>query len=129
MKLFLWNNLCTRHVIRCKKIHYKTFLPNTFLNSIIYKTFPIQNFLRIQYNISLPPNFGEFVQVIESSSLFCNNCHSLYFCSIMVTVRVMGCDFERALSVDFHSIHVTFNTLLFWSVIDSIINLVLAVSS
>ena len=46
----------------------------------------------------------------ESSSLFCNNCHSLYFSSIVVTVvvmvRAMGRDFSGSLSVDFHSIHV-----------------------
>ena len=38
-------------------------------------------------------------------------------------------DFSRALSVDFHPMHVATNTLLFRSVIDSIINLVLAVPS
>ena len=49
---------------------------------------------------------------LESSSLACNKCHSLHFCSIMVTVamvRVMGHDFGRALSVDFHPIHVATN--------------------
>ena len=68
----------------------------------------------------------------ESSSLFCNNCHSLYFCSITVTVamaRGMSHDFSRAVSVDFHPIHVAANTLLCRSVIDFIINLVLAVPS
>ena len=65
---------------------------------------------------------------LESRCLFCNNCHSLYFCSITVTVvmvRAMGRDFSGALSVaDFHPIHVATNRLLSRSVIDSIINLV-----
>ena len=42
-------------------------------------------------------------EYFESSSLFCSNCHSLYFCSIMVTVvmaRAVDCDFS--LSVDLH---------------------------
>ena len=47
----------------------------------------------------------------------------------MVTVRVMGRDFSRAMSVDFHPIHVATNMLLSQSVLDSIINLVLAVLS
>ena len=64
----------------------------------------------------------------DSSSLFCNNCHSLCFCSITVTVvmaRAMGHDFSGALSVDFHPIQVATNKLLSQLVIDSIINLVL----
>ena len=68
----------------------------------------------------------------ESNSLFCNNCHSLYFCSITVTVamaRGMGRDFSGAVSADFHPIHVATNTLLCRSVIDFIINFVLAVPS
>ena len=73
------------------------------------------------------------LKYFESSSLFCNNCHSLYFCSIMVTVpmarAMVGRDFSGALSVDFHPIHVATNTLLSRSVTDSIINLVLAVPS
>ena len=61
-----------------------------------------------------------------------NNCHSLYFCSTTVTVEmtgVMGCDFSGALNVDFHPIHVATNILLSRSVIDFIINIVLAVPS
>ena len=68
----------------------------------------------------------------ESSSLLCNSYHSLYFCSITVieaTARVVGSNFSGALSVDFHPIHVDTNKLLFRSVIDSIINLVLAAPS
>ena len=68
----------------------------------------------------------------ESNSLFCNNCHSLYFYSITVTValaRGMGRDFSGAVSADFHPIHVATNTLLCRSVIDFIINFVLAVPS
>ena len=68
----------------------------------------------------------------ESSSLFCSNCHSLYFCSIMVTVamvRAMGRDFSGALSVNFHLLYVATNTLLSHSVIHSMINLALVVSS
>ena len=42
----------------------------------------------------------------------------------LVMVRAMGHDFSGALSVDFHLIHVTTNTLLSRSVIDPIINLV-----
>ena len=41
----------------------------------------------------------------------------------------MGRDFSGALSIDFHLIHVATNMLLFLSVLDSIINLVLAVPS
>ena len=66
----------------------------------------------------------------ESNSLFCNNCHSLYFWSITVTVamvRAMGCDMQWTTRVHFHPIHVATNTLLSRSVIDSVINLVLAV--
>ena len=43
--------------------------------------------------------------------------------------RAMGRDFSGAVSVDFHPIHVATNTLLSRSVIDFIINLVLAVPS
>ena len=47
---------------------------------------------------NLPPNFGEFVQVLELSPLFCNNCHTLYCCSIMAIVAMvsaMGRDFGK----------------------------------
>ena len=43
--------------------------------------------------------------------------------------RAMGRDFSGALSVDFHPMHVATNTILSRSIIDSIINLVLTVSS
>ena len=63
---------------------------------------------------------------LDSSSLFCNNCHSLCFCSITVTMaRAMDHDFSGTLSVDVHPIHVATNKLLSQLVIDSIINLVL----
>ena len=43
--------------------------------------------------------FATKFNYFESSSLFYNNCHSLYFCSITVTVvmvRAMGRDFSGA---------------------------------
>ena len=53
----------------------------------------------------------------ESSSLFCNNCHSLYFCSITVTVamameKAMGYDIQWSTRVHFHPIHVATNAQL-----------------
>ena len=44
MKLFLQSYLCTRRVIGCERTHYENFL-RIFLNSVIYETFPIQNFV------------------------------------------------------------------------------------
>ena len=71
----------------------------------------------------------------ESNSLFCNNCHSLCFCSIMHGHSGYGegngvtADFSGAVSVDFHPIYVANNTLLPSSALYSIINIVLAVPS